>query len=108
MPPKQTKLSFNKKAPSESEQDDFEISDGSDVDMPPPKKSSTTKSKSKSKAPQNDDDDASDNDDDDGVHSIQPRGGSTKQKSASETYQKVCWTYTLPFPFSSGTQALTT
>ncbi|EOR01319.1 DNA topoisomerase 2 [Wallemia ichthyophaga EXF-994] len=89
MPPKQTKLSFNKKAPSESEQDDFEISDGSDVDMPPPKKSSSTKSKSKSKAPQNDDDDASDNDDDDGVHSIQPRGGSTKQKSASETYQKL-------------------
>lgn len=79
MPPKQTKLSFNKNLASESEEDDFEVSDGSEVEMPPPKPKKTASKKSK----------AAQSDDDDDVEVAPSRGGSSKQKSASETYQKV-------------------
>ena len=82
MPPKQSKLNFKKKVASESEEEDFEVSDGSDVEMPPlkPKKQASKKSRAAE----------SDDDDDDVEMAAAPaRGGSSKQKSASETYQKV-------------------
>lgn len=80
MPPKQTKLSFKKKVASESEEDDFEVSDGSDVAMPPPKAKKSTSNKRKSAQSEDDDD----------IDVPQPKSSSSKQKSASETYQKVC------------------
>ncbi|TIC47232.1 DNA topoisomerase II [Wallemia mellicola] len=79
MPPKQTKLSFKKKVASESEEDDFEASDGSDVAMPPPKAKKSTSNKRKS----------AQSDDDDDIDVPEPKSSSSKQKSASETYQKL-------------------